>query len=66
MSAPVPARGDAVEKWLERQRDQHSDQYGVTPAWFLLDDLLDQYRLHAATGIPLDQSVSPGADKHPF
>lgn len=54
---PLPARGDAVEAWLKTQRDTHSDRYGVTPAYFILDDLLDQYRLHADTATPLTEHV---------
>lgn len=54
---PLPARGDDVEAWLKGQRDAHSDRYGVTPAWYVLDDVLNAYRLHADTGTPLDQHV---------
>lgn len=57
---PLPARGDAVEVWLKAQRDAHSDRYGVTPAWYALDDTLDRYRLHADTGTPLDQHACDG------
>ena len=57
---PLPARGDAVEAWLKGQRDAHSDRYGVTPAWYVLDDALDRYRLHADTRTPLDQHVCEG------
>ena len=57
---PQPARGDAVEQWLRAQRDVHSDKYGVTPAWFILDDLLNLYRLHADTATPLDQHCCEG------
>lgn len=57
---PLPARGDAVEAWLRAARDVHSDRYGVTPAWFVLDDLLDLYRLHADTGTPLTEHVCQG------
>jgi hypothetical protein len=57
---PQPARGDAFEAWLKAARDVHSDRYGVTPAWFVLDDLLDSYRLHADTGTPLTEHVCDG------
>jgi len=56
----LPTRGDAVEAWLKAQRDVHSDRYGVTPAWFILDDLLDAYRLHADTRTPLTEHVCEG------
>jgi hypothetical protein len=55
-----PARGDAVEAWLKAARDVHSDRYGVTPAWFILDDVLDTYRLHADTGTALTDHVCEG------
>lgn len=56
----APQRGDAVEAWLKARRDEHRDQYGATPAWFLLDDLLDLYRLHADTGTPLGEHLCEG------
>lgn len=40
-TAPIPARGDAVETWLKTQRDRHTDGYGPTPGWWALDDALD-------------------------
>jgi hypothetical protein len=52
--AQQPRRGDAVETWLKAQRDEYREQ---TDDWFHLDELLDQYRLHADTGTPLDQHV---------
>jgi DNA polymerase III subunit epsilon len=61
--APVPhqpARGDAVEGWLKQQRDRHLDGYGRNPEWYALDGLLDEYRLHAATGTPLGEHVCEG------
>lgn len=57
---PLPARGDDVEAWLRAQRDAHSDRYGRDPAWYVLDDALDQYRLHADTRTPLNQHVCEG------
>ena len=42
-----PCRGSDVELWLRRTRDK----YPVTsPGWFVLDDLLEDYRLCADTG----------------
>ena len=60
LPAQIPARGDAAEAWLKAQRDAHSDRYGVTPAWFILDDLLDLYRLHADTRTPLGEHICEG------
>lgn len=52
-------RGDEVEAWLKRLRDQHHNQasgYTGDP-WWLLDDALEDYRLHADTGTPLSEDV---------
>ncbi|MET9222411.1 hypothetical protein ABZX65_27105 [Streptomyces sp. NPDC003300] len=57
---PQPARGDAFETWLKDQRDKHEDRYGRVPAWYQIDDVLDQYRLHADTRTPLDQHACTG------
>jgi hypothetical protein len=57
---PVPARGDHVEQWLKAQRDRFQDRYGRAPAWYTVDAVLDQYRLHADTRTPLDQHVCEG------
>jgi hypothetical protein len=58
---PVPGRdphqarrGDEVEAWLRRQRGEFGQR---TPSWRALDYVLDDYRLHADTGTPLDQDV---------
>lgn len=74
MTAHIPARGDAVEAWLKRQRDQLLDGYdSPSPEWHLLDRLLDDYRLHADTATPLDQHACEdgnrddcGDPSHPF
>jgi hypothetical protein len=50
----MPERGDAVERWLKRFRDEHAND---TPTWQVADWLLDDYRLHADTGTPLDAEV---------
>lgn len=50
----LPRRGDAVEQWLKAQRDEHPRS---SHAWFMVDCVLDRYRLHADTGTPLDQHV---------
>ncbi|NEA52371.1 hypothetical protein [Streptomyces sp. SID10815] len=53
-----PRRGDEFERWLKSQRDEHRDTgNGV---WTTLDNLLDQYRLHADTGTPLGEHVCEG------
>lgn len=60
----TPQRGDDVETWLKRRR-------GVYPresvGWRVLDDALDDYRLHADTRTPLAEDVvDPGADRGPL
>lgn len=51
-------RGDEFEAWLKEKRDVYSeardrDEYSRA-IWYALDDLLDDYRLHADTGVPLE------------
>lgn len=53
-----PRRGDVVEAWLKQQRDEHVDGYGPTPGWYALDRALNDYRLHAEYGTPLDQALN--------
>lgn len=53
--AMLPRRGDQFEQWLKQQRDQYSEAHDTQ--WDVIDGLLDQYRLHADTGTPLDQHV---------
>ena len=49
-----PERGDVVEAWLKRWRDDfHPHSYG----WHLVDGLLYDYRLHADTGTLLSEDV---------
>ena len=69
----IPSRDDDFATWLKARRDEHEDRYGRAPAWYLLDDLLDLYRLHADTGTPLNEHVCEagnrddcGHDNHPF
>jgi hypothetical protein len=50
----VPCRGNDVEKWIKHFRDSYNRNSGV---WIALDDLLDDYRLHADLGAPLDRYV---------
>lgn len=49
---PLPRRGDQFEQWLKAHRDRRQERDGV---WWYLDEMLDDYRLHADTGTPLDQ-----------
>jgi hypothetical protein len=57
----MPRRGDAVEQWLKGRRDEFSE--AVDTQWDTIDDLLNDYRLHAATRTPLDQAVSYGGEE---
>ncbi|MFE0207033.1 hypothetical protein [Streptomyces sp. NPDC058985] len=53
-----PRRGDQFETWLKQQRDDYASDRANDPATYdVLDDLLDQYRLHADTGTPLGEHV---------
>lgn len=69
----LPARDDDFATWLKARRDEHEDRYGQAPAWYVLDDLLNTYRLHADTATPLGEHVCEagnrddcGHDTHPF
>ena len=53
----TPRRGDDVEHWIKRYRDAYG-QIGASDVWVVIDDLLDEYRLHCDTGTPLHQEVS--------
>lgn len=48
-----PRRGDEVERWIKRARDSCFSAIGAGPGWYALDDLLDDYRLHADVGAAL-------------
>lgn len=45
-----PRRGDAVAEWIKRARDEHGHESDDLPAWRLLDELLNDYRLRADEG----------------
>ncbi|MFJ7999006.1 hypothetical protein ACIQ7D_17920 [Streptomyces sp. NPDC096310] len=57
-AAVLPRRGDALDTWLEAQRDAHRDD--DRGQWSTLDNLLDRYRAHADTGTPLNQHREVG------
>jgi len=52
----TPERGDMVEAFLKEERDGWPEKSTI---WNVLDGLLDDYRLHADTGTPLDQEAYP-------
>lgn len=55
---PTPHRGDAFEQWLKARRDEWAPE-GCQP-WQILDQTLEEYRLHADTGTPLGEHVCEG------
>jgi hypothetical protein len=61
MTTPIPRRDDHVATWLRAERDKRP---ACTLAYDALDDLLDTYRLHADTGIPLDRHACEGGTPH--
>lgn len=65
MSSHHPQRGDAVAQWIKSYRDRYDSQ---NPAWHVLDDLLDDYRLLADRGRPLPDTISQMSDHddHPY
>jgi tetraacyldisaccharide-1-P 4'-kinase len=54
----VARRGTDVEAWIKRHRDNCHIADGRGHDWAVLDDLLDDYRLHADTGVPLGDDVA--------
>jgi hypothetical protein len=57
-----PARGSDVEAYLKERRDEHEGwnaSHGVMRdvAWHALDNLLEDYRLRADTGLLLHQDI---------
>jgi hypothetical protein len=62
----IPERNDNVAQWLKRFRDNYAkDGYASTGTdyyrYSALDDLLDDYRLHANVGQPLHVDVIEGS-----
>lgn len=57
-------RGDEIEAWIKAARDQHHrpviDGLDADREWDVLDNLLDNYRLHADTGTRLSEDVPDG------
>lgn len=60
MTTPIPSRDDAVAAWLRAQRDAYPI---ATIAHNVVDELLDQYRLHADTATPLHLHVCEGGNR---
>lgn len=50
-------RGSDTEAWLKRWRDLYAKD---TPAWQVVDNMLDDYRLHADCGVCLCWDVPTG------
>jgi hypothetical protein len=44
-----PKRGDEVEEWLKKRRDEIKGSHPME-AWTAIDEMLDDYRLAADTG----------------
>jgi hypothetical protein len=52
-----PQRNDEVAEWLKRKRDDFEPHSLIH---MTIDQLLDDYRLHADTGTPLEFNVDDG------
>jgi hypothetical protein len=55
---------EEVEAWIRRQRDvwpydSHAENWEYAK-WDVLDDLLEDLRLHHATGTPLSEEAEEG------
>lgn len=53
-TAHKPERKSDVEKWIKKNRNSYPSR---SSKWYALDDLLEDYRLHADTGTPLSETV---------
>lgn len=51
------SRGDDIEAWLRHWRDRYESGAII---WYVLDDMLDDYREHADTGTLLGEKVRRG------
>ena len=53
-------RGDEVEAWIKRCRDEYENDTSsdVYNPYEVIDWMLDDYRLHADTGTPLNEPVN--------
>lgn len=56
-AGPLPRRGDAFEAWLKAQRNRYNRHGESSEFWHEFDQALDEYRLHADMGVPLDGHV---------
>ena len=51
-----PKRGDDVETWLKKWRDDAFAEFDTV--YWTIDAMLDEYRLRADTGLTLDRPIS--------
>lgn len=61
-------RGNDVEAWIKRYRDsQLGPGEQKTGAWYVANQLLDDYRVHADTGVPLlsGEAMGPHTEDEP-
>lgn len=60
-----PHRGSDVESWLRAKRDAQAsspfEDGGQPGIWYILDDILDEYRLRADIGIQLGDPIPDGS-----
>ena len=52
-----PTRDDDVAKWLKAKRDEHFSKFENESYW-VIDELLDEYRARADYGLSLDADLS--------
>lgn len=57
-----PQRGDDVDEWVKRNRDFYRATNVNVDGYTVLDNLLNDYRLHADTGMPLSEEARDGTD----
>lgn len=68
----VPRRDSDVAAFIKRHRDRYDKNSAASGKsmdfvrYRALDDLLDDYRLHADTGTPLDEEAFDGGDPEAY
>lgn len=61
-SPHLPRRGSEVEAYIKAFRDRYIGVKGPLDPWNLLDNLLDDYRLRADTGLTLDRPIEEAGE----
>lgn len=64
LGSPLPRRDDHIATWIKATRDRlaaNPAEEDHPSGWYVLDELLEDWRLHADTGTPIDQHACEGS-----